>query len=317
MKHLHYVSLLGAALACAPANAEELFLGSMLPPITIETMTGKGTAGAVAEGTPLEADMAASCESALLDPTKERADECVGEMKEKHGRPYRVTADCVAGTMQPAIGGTWTYAGVYTPDEAFGEKGLTKWRDANGEIQPVARASDAYSLDQNWKVLCGEDARPVKIPPAPAVSRSKPSPASSASASSEAPPSAQSQRIGALPYDHNGSVVTVDERSGEIRYQRPKRAIAGTVRPGTLLFKGTFREKAGPGESAHGTVEGTAYVFKKGCAPAPYRVSGTYDAWTITLSGAAPRRDPRSCAILGISNASPHAVLTFEPLGDY
>lgn len=298
MKRFHCFALLGATLVSSPASAEELFLGSMLAPVRVQKLTGKGTSQAVAEGRPLEADMKAACEGAILDSTPAGVEECLREMKEKYGRPYRATADCLAGTMQPAIGGTWTYAGVYTPGEAFGEKRITKWRDANGEIQPVNRASDAYSLDQNWKALCGETARPAR------------------SALSTVSESFNPEKFGGMSYDHNGSVVRVNEKIGEIRYETPKKAIAGTVRPGTLLFKGTFREMAKPGESARGTVEGTAYVFKKGCESAPYAVSGTYDAWTITLTGAAPRRDPNSCAILDTAKASPHAVLKFEVLGD-
>jgi hypothetical protein len=298
LKRTRYFLILGAVLFVAPADAEELFLGSMLAPIKIEKLTGKGSSQAAAEGKPLESDMRASCEGAIIDPTHTKINECVREMKAKYDRPYRVTADCVAGTMQPAIGGTWTYAGVYTPDEAFGDEGITKWRDAKGQIQPVGRASDAYSLDQNWKVLCGQNAHPAR------------STHNSASASFDP------EEFGGMPYDHNGSIVRVNEQIGEIRYESPKRAIAGTIRPGTLLFKGAFRDLAKRGESARGTVEGTAYVFKKGCDPAPYAVVGTYDAWTVTLRGAAPKRDPKSCAILNTIKASPHAVLKFEVLGD-
>lgn len=286
----------GAVVTIAPANLEQLFLGSMLPPVTIEKLTGQGTSGAVAEGRPLEADMKAACEALDSDPGAIK--ECLRGMKERYGRSYRVTADCIARTMQPAIGGTWTYAGVYRPDEAFGDKDLTKWRDANGQIQPVGRASDAYSLDQNWKVLCGARAQSARSP-APTVQTSF-----------------DPVKFGGMAYDHNGSVVQVNEKSGEIRYETPKKAIAGTVRPGTLLFKGTFRELAKLGQSSRGTVEGTAYVFKKGCEPAPYAVSGTYDAWSITLKGAAPKWNPNSCATEESAKASQHGVLKFQALGD-
>lgn len=66
-----------------------------------------------------------------------------------------------------------------------------------------------------------------------------------------------------MSYDHNGSIVRVNEKIGAICYEMPKKAKAETVRSGKLLFKGTFQEIAKPGESARGTIEGTAYVCKK------------------------------------------------------
>jgi hypothetical protein len=65
---------------------------------------------------------------------------------------------------------------------------------------------------------------------------------------------------------HNDSRVWLFPKAGVIAYAEPKRSIAGTVKPGDILFRG----RIGTGEIA-----GTAYVFKAGCAPAPYPVSGS------------------------------------------
>ncbi|MCY1644761.1 hypothetical protein [Methylorubrum sp. SL192] len=81
-------------------------------------------------------------------------------------------------------------------------------------------------------------------------------------------------------YFHNGSEVLVDERVGVIRYDVPKTSIRAAVSKGTVLFRGTF--------AASGAVTGTAYVFKAGCEPAPYAVSGHSKGSTITLKGNAP-----------------------------
>ncbi|WP_262267093.1 MULTISPECIES: hypothetical protein [Microvirga] len=116
-------------------------------------------------------------------------------------------------------------------------------------------------------------------------------------------------------YLHNGSGMYVSMGTGIIRYSTPKASIAGTVQEGTVLFRGEF--KNAPGLEARGTVSGTAYVFKKGCEPAPYPVSGTYDAWSVTMRGAAPRRAKDSCAILEATKNSPHSVLRFEAPSDY
>ena len=110
-------------------------------------------------------------------------------------------------------------------------------------------------------------------------------------------------------YFHNGSTVLVDERAGVIRYEAPKASIRAAVSKGTVLFRGTF--------AASGAVTGTAYVFKAGCEPAPYAVSGRSQGSTITLKGEAPRRDPNSCAVLGSSVTGAHTVLQFQEYGDF
>ncbi|MBD2745715.1 hypothetical protein IC232_03300 [Microvirga sp. BT688] len=116
-------------------------------------------------------------------------------------------------------------------------------------------------------------------------------------------------------YVHNGSGMYVNKGAGTIRYAAPKASIAGTVKEDTVLFRGEF--KNAPGLEARGTVSGIAFVFKKGCEPAPYQVVGTYDASTVTMKGAAPRRAKDSCAILETTKNSPHSVLKFEAPPDY
>lgn len=110
-------------------------------------------------------------------------------------------------------------------------------------------------------------------------------------------------------YFHNGSEVLVDERAGVIRYEVPKASIRAAVSKGTVLFRGTF--------AASGAVTGTAYVFKAGCEPAPYAVSGKSKGSVITLKGSAPRRDPNSCAVTGTTASGAHTVLTFQEYGDF
>lgn len=109
-------------------------------------------------------------------------------------------------------------------------------------------------------------------------------------------------------FTHNGSIVLVNERAGEIRYDDPRPGMRGVVRKGTLLFKGTF--------AMGGTVSGTAYAFKTGCEPAPYPVTGTIKGPDIVLRGMAPRRAPDSCALTGASASGGHAILRFREYGD-
>lgn len=112
-------------------------------------------------------------------------------------------------------------------------------------------------------------------------------------------------------WDHNGSSVVLEQSAGRIVYDEPKASIAGTVRRGTVLFEGRFAGRR---------VSGTAYVFKKGCEPAPYPVSGVMEdnprgfGSRIVLAGPAPRRDRNSCAIIGTTGV--HSRLVFEEMGD-
>lgn len=109
-----------------------------------------------------------------------------------------------------------------------------------------------------------------------------------------------------MAFDHNGSDVLVVADKGLIVYRRPKSSIAGIVKPGTVLFR------AAPWDSAAtGPLKGIAYVFKKGCAPAPYEVRGRFDADEFTLTGASPMRAKASCAVTGKSASSANASLRF------
>lgn len=89
--------------------------------------------------------------------------------------------------------------------------------------------------------------------------------------------------------NHNGSGVFYENcGTVEIFYQRPKASMRRQgVRSGTVLFRG----------SARGTrVSGTAYRFKRGCAPIGYSVSGRWRGASLTLVGTAPIRGS-GCAV--------------------
>lgn len=110
------------------------------------------------------------------------------------------------------------------------------------------------------------------------------------------------------PWMHNGSMVMVDPSTGIIAYLEPKASLRPSIQPGTVLFRGTLK----PG----GRASGTAYAFKEGCPPAPYTVRGRYSDrdFRLTLRGAGPVR--RGCEVVGYSERSPHAALSFSYLLD-
>jgi len=95
-------------------------------------------------------------------------------------------------------------------------------------------------------------------------------------------------------YDHNGSLMEIEVCDGGsivIAYDRPRAGMRRQgVRSGTLLFEGRSND------GIH--VSGTARVFKRGCGPATYRVSGRWsnDGNRLVMRGRAPVRRG-GCAI--------------------
>lgn len=114
-------------------------------------------------------------------------------------------------------------------------------------------------------------------------------------------------------FDHNGSDMRVNPSMGTIVYERPKKAISGTVKPGTLLFKASapwdpYDDKV--------VIKGIAFVFKKDCEPAPYEVSGRQQGWhTLELKGAAPVREKNGCKVVGYKTTG-NSTLRFVSWGD-
>jgi hypothetical protein len=107
-------------------------------------------------------------------------------------------------------------------------------------------------------------------------------------------------------YDHNGSQMLVSHTDGVIAYAEPKASIRSAVRRGQVMFRGRIRYNA--------PVSGTAFVFKTGCAPAPYAVRGRDDEGVITLTGAAPIRAKDGCDIIGRTTTGPNSRLVFRSL---
>lgn len=113
------------------------------------------------------------------------------------------------------------------------------------------------------------------------------------------------------PFDHNGSVVILYPQQGLIVYDQPKASLRGTVKRGDVLFRGKI-------DMVTGAMVGNAYVFKKGCEPLPYLVSGgpfRGGGDHPVLRGTAPMRDPASCRAIGTSTTSGNATLRFEWIG--
>lgn len=118
--------------------------------------------------------------------------------------------------------------------------------------------------------------------------------------------------------EHNGSLMLLtrdEDGHTEIKYDTPHAGLP--VAKGALLFTGTYDFK-------RNVFTGTAYVFKRGCEPAPYPVFGSQTGPGIVLIGDAPVRDLHSCAILGsvgvtratLNNKNVRLVFAFESEGE-
>lgn len=109
---------------------------------------------------------------------------------------------------------------------------------------------------------------------------------------------------------HNDSLMVADPKRGLIIYKKPKKSISNSVKPGDVLFRGRPWDLY---ESEPG-MQGTAYIFRKGCAPEPYAVSGGQrQSWhTLVLRGEAPVRAKKGCDIVSKTRQGGNAELIFE-----
>jgi hypothetical protein len=160
---------------------EWLCMGSKeLNPIVFRK-SGIGTANAVAEARITRQAAEGHCQN--WEPRDVAG--CVQrEMAGEQGKVYRATADCQAGRITTADGGTYTLAGVWDNRDIGG--GRTRWRDASGQIVGRDNASGGLCISQQWEVLCPGPPpvqRGAAAANAPAPARSAPPPAARTAAS--------------------------------------------------------------------------------------------------------------------------------------
>jgi hypothetical protein len=110
---------------------------------------------------------------------------------------------------------------------------------------------------------------------------------------------------------HNGSVMEFVARGGRefsIVYDVPRPGLAVSRRD--PMFSG----KLVSGTWDSGLISGDAFVYRKGCDPLGYSVTGVVSNerpnFVIELRGAAPRR--KGCKVVGYDQAGPNGVLVVE-----
>lgn len=121
-----------------------------------------------------------------------------------------------------------------------------------------------------------------------------------------------------MPFDHNGSMMLVNPDKGMIVYAEPKKSIARTVKPGTVLFRGKPWNM--DGDTAPLVLEGLAFTFKRGCDAAGYNVRGRfsldYGRFQFELQGASPVRAKSGCDVPYYDVAGKNAKLVFDFAGE-
>lgn len=117
--------------------------------------------------------------------------------------------------------------------------------------------------------------------------------------------------VSVMPYEHNGSIMSIIPELGLIVYDRPRQGLS--VKRGTVLFQG---EPWSTDNADRVTIRGKAYVYRRGCEAAPYDVRGVYHHMhgigAMIFEGAAPRRAKDSCNIVGHDSSSSNARLEFN-----
>lgn len=307
--------------AAQPGAREPLVVstggGNPPPPDRLVTeLTGIGTDAAHMVATLDAARIADNCHNFnhIYDIPLEECD-ARAQRDPRLGETSTASARCIEGSLVDWEGRRLTRRGTWPAGTLWNDRPLPRFVDsATGAALTLDNASGGRVAARLWEILCTDMHRHqatdvVAAPPRkPATTLARaPQPAP---VPAPAPmPAPEPVRYAGAVYAamHNGSRMSVDTRAGTIVYLAPRSGMARTVAPGQVLFYGTFY--------ADGWVDGTAFTFKRGCAPLPYRVSGEmYGDGTIVLRGTAQRRDPNSCRSLGLNLNSPHGELVFTPV---
>lgn len=294
-----------AGVAAASEPGSGLAICSKCTTTSLVSQTGTGTSKAKVVAEVTQRDIDGYCENFVYDQNRQ------AECKAGGSAPGGIldqrlvsSADCTAGRIVDAYGDGFNAIGIWRADEdgvGYAEDRI-KFRGDNGKIELGIGAANGVSLAVNYMMMCPAGLEGVKtLAASKPVSENRPKVVILASVVSLS-------SLSGNAYDHNGSQMRIDRDKGLIVYEEPKSSISGTVSGGQVLFRGKL-----PWRSMKAS--GTAYTFKKGCAPAPYPVTGY---WTedqdLHLFGAAPKRAKDGCAIIGYSKSGGNAKLAFKSL---
>jgi hypothetical protein len=274
-------SVVAVTQSRADKELEYLPLAAKAPGATIFEKGGIDGPNAYAKAIVTKEEVNSWC--ANWAPSQKRSDCIALVLKDFGSRQYAAHADCLKKTITAVDGHRYEMAGVWQGGIGHGR---TKWKRAStGEVVDRSNADGGLGIALQWEILCPNGGRRTV-------------------ASSKMVLGPDDYSGSQTLWEHNGSMVYVDHLNGTISYAEPKRSLIGIVAEHAILFRGTITHQ--------GKVDGTAYAFKKNCAPASYHVTGRFDANadSFILKGEAPVWD--GCTAVSYSATSPNTKLTFK-----
>ena len=141
------IAVFAAGTDCVAQNDWLSLCGQCLSP-SVYKKSGIGTSNAVAEAKVTLKDAQMWCGSWQPDD-KDCAKQQLATPEAKS--VYRVSANCLAGTITAADEQTYTLSGVWTSDVG---KGRVRFRDAKGASVGQDEASGGLAIASQWELLC-------------------------------------------------------------------------------------------------------------------------------------------------------------------
>lgn len=128
------------------------------------------------------------------------------------------------------------------------------------------------------------------------------------------PSFANAEMAGGMFMQHNGSTIQEfsELNSNKVEYRYAGARSGVPIQEGAVLFRGTKMQRRKREGFAY-NLQGTAFVFKKGCSSVGYDVIGEQTNTRVTLKGAAPiRAKGTSCEVAGYDQHDKNATLIFD-----
>lgn len=271
-------------LLTSASNADIFPVVSKVPDAVINATSGIGTSNAK-----VTAAISKQAIQDWCDNWKPGDKTCIVDMQGSIGETYHASADCYSGTMTDPSGQKVKWSGLNRGNDwdRFYQFKDTK----TGENVGFSNANGGVRLMTQWMTLCPFGLPYSELPQATLIDPNKEYP--------------RLRDRGIVQMSelviHNGSLMSIDPDLGIITYQKPK---FKSIKQNTVLFRGSISFE-------HGVLtRGMAYVFKSGCEPQPYVVSGFIEGDRLTLQGKAPVWD--GCNVASYTSKSKNAKLVFS-----
>ena len=277
-------STLSVWLLTSASNADIFPVDAKGPDAIITTMTGTGTDNAKVTAAITKQSVIDWC-----DNWKPGDKSCFSDMSGSIGETFSASANCNAGSMTDPNGDKYKWAGLNRGNDW---DRFYLFKDTKtGENVGFSNANGGVRLMAQWMTLCPYGLPYSELPQTTLID-----------------PNLEYPRLrdrGIVQMSelatHNGSLMSIDPDLGIITYHNPKYK---SIKQNTVLFRGSISFEYGV------PTRGMAYVFKSGCEPQPYAVSGLIEGDRLTLEGKAPIWD--GCNVKSYTSKSKNAKLIFD-----